>query len=77
MIGIGRTMKHVITVDDLYAAHFKAARHDGKREWILCLACINALERLCDLLLSIRGYLVISMTHGYKISKRGIVHVSL
>lgn len=45
MIGIARSMKRIMSRTALQEGRITKARQDGNREFITCLACVNALGR--------------------------------
>ena len=45
LIGFGRTLKRIISRVALEEGRVTKARQDGSRDFISCLACINALRK--------------------------------
>jgi hypothetical protein len=54
-IGLGRTMKRIMTQEALKSGRIKKAKQDGSREFISLLACISAIGRWIPPLLIYKG----------------------
>ena len=45
LIGFGRGMKRIMTLEAYKSGRVTKRKHDGNREFISCLACILAIEK--------------------------------
>jgi hypothetical protein len=45
IIGFGRSLKRIITLEALKSGRVTKSKQDGSREFISCLACISAIGR--------------------------------
>jgi hypothetical protein len=55
IIGFGRSLKRIMTLEALQLGRITKAKQDGSREFISCLACISAIRRWIPLLLIYKG----------------------
>jgi hypothetical protein len=55
MIGFVRTLKRIMARNALESGRVTKARQDGNREFISCLACVNALGKKIPLVLIYPG----------------------
>lgn len=55
MIGFGRSLKRIMTLEALKSGRITKSKQDGSREFISCLACISAIGRWIPPLLIYKG----------------------